>query len=98
MVPTLITSLSTRWFSLTGAQLFDKMLRQRKLARLCAFIACERTWTDPPTLALDFIQLSLSGPVCCSETAAEVCPVPSEETITNCVSYYPPPLTAIVLN
>lgn len=48
------------------------MLRQRKLARLCAFIACERTWTDPPVLALGFIQASLSGPVCCSETAAGV--------------------------
>lgn len=46
VVPTLITSLSTRWFSLIGAQLLDKMLRQRKLASLCAFIACELYWAD----------------------------------------------------
>lgn len=35
------------------------------------------------TPALDFVQLSLSGPFCCSETAAEAHAAPSKETIRN---------------
>lgn len=63
-----------------------KTLRQRKLARLRAFIACELYRTEscgPSNAGAGLCSGSLSGPVCCTETAAAPCTAPSKETIRN---------------